>query len=348
MKTIIIIILLLIFSVCQAEEYGSVNYYNQLDSIQNRADFIENLCLLNFNFISTTKKLDCINNECEAYSRITKFIYDFDLVITPWYELLFSIELSNQKKALIENDGFIEIVNKESGQRLKVRTNQVNEIYPLPEAMAIAAKQCVEEVGPILLQEQREISQDFIIDEKSNRNGIIVKYGRLEKLYHSMMIIKYPSEIEKNKIDHIRISIVPSLRLKNDQKFESKSKISKSSILDYPKVSVSIKSSEIQINRLTPENSHLVAFSPTHWIYGVKGIEKGKARLFVNVKNIDSGDLLKSFEYRFTINESFSSRLSSFLVINWQWIASAIIIPLIITIWRKKIIQRLSLKKVNR
>jgi hypothetical protein len=262
------------------------------------------------------------------------------LIITPWYELLFSIELTNQKKTIVNKNDSIEIINKESNKLINIKTTQVNEIYPLPESMALSAKKCVEEVGPILLQEQRGKSQNFIIDEKSNRNGIILKHEKLEKLYHSMMIVEYPSVVKKGQIERIRVSIIPSLGFKRNQKLESESKTNKSSIIDYPKVSISINSSGIQTKKLTPKVSHLVAFSPTHWIFEIKGIEKGNAGLFVFVKNYDSDELLESFEYRFLVNESLFSRFSSFLIKNWQWFASAIIIPLIIAIWKKKIIGR--------
>ena len=102
-----------------------------------------------------------------------------------------------------------------------------------------------------------------------------------------------------------------------------------------------------KITAVTPERQAVSGSEVTMWKWDVEPIEAGRQRLHLtlsatlDVRGTSSDRTVRTFERTLAIDVSLSDRMSKFVGDNWQWLWTAILLP--VGAWyvnrRKKILK---------
>jgi hypothetical protein len=111
-----------------------------------------------------------------------------------------------------------------------------------------------------------------------------------------------------------------------------------------------ITGSEMQA-RLTGQDFEIVANSPevqaisykepTEWTWDISPTESGKKQLHLTITALfevegeETTRQIESFDRTISVKVTWNQRLSGFISTNWQWLWTAILVPLVPWLWRK-------------
>ncbi len=97
-----------------------------------------------------------------------------------------------------------------------------------------------------------------------------------------------------------------------------------------------------QITAITPEEQPVSTIETTEWKWDIKAVEQGNQRLHLTLSAIiqiagqKQKRSIQTFDREILIKVSFGKRVSNFIGKNWQWLWTALFIPVVSWLWKRK------------
>jgi hypothetical protein len=96
------------------------------------------------------------------------------------------------------------------------------------------------------------------------------------------------------------------------------------------------------IDRITPEQQLVTAVGPTNWLWQIQPTETGTLHLHLTLSAVvlvrGSSQLhsIRTFDQTLTIHVGWGERLTTFLGDNWQWLWTAVLVPIAAFLVRRR------------
>ena len=97
-----------------------------------------------------------------------------------------------------------------------------------------------------------------------------------------------------------------------------------------------------QITAVSPEEQAITSRGSTQWNWDVKAITAGKQQLHLTltalftVEGKDTRRAIQTFDRTIDVQVKWGQRIAGFVVENWKWLWTVIVVPLAPVIWRAR------------
>lgn len=94
------------------------------------------------------------------------------------------------------------------------------------------------------------------------------------------------------------------------------------------------------ITAVTPETQAISHTEPTSWKWEIKPKEKGHQFLhltlsaLLSVEGSDTPRTIRTFDKTIEVNITWNQQISNFVKVNWKWLWTAILVPIIVLLWK--------------
>lgn len=99
--------------------------------------------------------------------------------------------------------------------------------------------------------------------------------------------------------------------------------------------------SGFEITAITPEEQLISAETTTEWKWEIKAVKPDTQRLYLTLSAIvkfqgeSKTRVIRTFEREMLVKVSFSKRVTAFVGENWQWLWTALVVPVLGWLWKR-------------
>jgi len=169
----------------------------------------------------------------------------------------------------------------------------------------------------------------------------------LDALERSNIAFNTPTQMQLGETTTIRLLMSPSASVEElrhqiresgapGQQIQSAEQIITGSAMQ-----TQLTGQDFEIVANSPEVQAISYKEPTEWTWDVSPTERGKKQLHLTiiavfkVEGEEATRQIESFDRTITVNVTWNQRLSGFISTNWEWLWTAILVPLVPWLWRK-------------
>jgi ATP-dependent Zn protease len=107
-------------------------------------------------------------------------------------------------------------------------------------------------------------------------------------------------------------------------------------------VQARITGQDFDIEANSPEVQSISYKEPTEWTWDISPTESGKKQLHLTITALfkvegeEATRQIESFDRTISVNVTWNQRLSGFISTNWQWLWTAILVPIVVYLWKRR------------
>jgi hypothetical protein len=171
--------------------------------------------------------------------------------------------------------------------------------------------------------------------------------SRLSRLARSNLAFNAPKQMRLGETETLKLTLSPSASVGEltHRLRESGARgriVSEQQIVTAQRMEARLTGSEFEIEATSPETQAITYTQPTDWTWEVtptEGGENKKLHLTVTALLRVEGETtpreIRSFSKTLTVNVTVGQRISGFVGTNWQWLWTAILVPVGVWGWKK-------------
>jgi hypothetical protein len=133
---------------------------------------------------------------------------------------------------------------------------------------------------------------------------------------------------------------IEDLQAELTQRVEGQTELKGAAISIAPEMEARLSGQNFEVTAVTPERQWVSAERDTDWEWTVGARMQGNQELhltlnvILTVNNTSLPRSIRSFDRRIIVRVTWGDRLSGFIGTNWQWLWTALVVPLAAFIWR--------------
>jgi hypothetical protein len=176
---------------------------------------------------------------------------------------------------------------------------------------------------------------------KPSWSGFSAVDDLLAQLPLGRIVFNVPSTMALAQSYEIKLLLSASRSLEELQK-ELPGKIEGAEIRIAPKMEARLTGQDFTISAVKPEIQGVSGQETTEWEWEVRPLSSGAHQLHLTinvilfVNGVETPRSITTFDKKITVEVSLGQRVFSFIANNWQWLWTAVLIPVVAWLWKKK------------
>jgi hypothetical protein len=169
---------------------------------------------------------------------------------------------------------------------------------------------------------------------------------RLSRLARSNLAFNAPKQMRLGENETLKLTLSPSasvgeLTQRLRESGATGKIVSEQQIVTAKRMQARLTGSEFEIEATSPETQAITFSQPTDWTWDVTPTEEGDSVLdltvtaLIHVEGETTPRQIRSFSKLVTVNVTVGQRISGFVGTNWQWLWTAILVPVGVWGWEK-------------
>ena len=170
---------------------------------------------------------------------------------------------------------------------------------------------------------------------------------RLSRLARSNLAFNAPKQMRLGENETLKLTLSPSASVGElTQRLRESGAtgriVSEQQIVTAKRMQARLTGSDFEIEATSPETQAITFSQPTDWTWDVAPTEGGENKklylavtALVRVEGETTPRQIRSFSKTLTVNVTVGQRISGFMGTNWQWLWTAILVPVGVWGWEK-------------